>query len=148
MRFSILLRIGIIRSTYAHVPVAKVVGAATWSPHSPPWGAPRSRGLQRSLVWVEQVRRRLLGGRFANICAWRFGHRSTAQDVPRAADYNVPWIQSLELRTPAEASIASPPVFLAFLGHPWYTTGRGGTTVTPEMQRMHSQHGKSLVNTR
>ena len=42
--FSILLRIGIIRSTYAHVPVAKVVGAATWPPQSPPWGTPRSRG--------------------------------------------------------------------------------------------------------
>ena len=42
--FSILLRIGNIRSTYAHVTIAKVVGAATTLPQSPPWGTPRSRG--------------------------------------------------------------------------------------------------------
>lgn len=53
MRFSIPLRIGIIRSTCAHVAVAKVFGAATWSPHTPhrpPWGGP-------ALAWACEISR-------------------------------------------------------------------------------------------
>lgn len=48
--FSILMRTSSIRSTCAHVTVAKVAGAATWPPHGPPWGVPARVGKQRSLV--------------------------------------------------------------------------------------------------
>lgn len=135
--FSILLRIGIIRSTYAHVPIAKVVGAATRSPHSPPMG-------HTPLAWaVKDLWSRLNEfdeGYLAHVLPTCYvlgdssSRQASSQPVVEAMEDDLPWLFDVE--PPRPSDILSPMHSVESVG----TTGRGGTVAVAELQRMYNQH--------
>ena len=104
LRFSILLRTSIIRSTCAHVTVAKVVGAATWPPHGPPWGAPRSRGQAEisrlGLKDFDQGDERCLAGVPPTYTLGGLGKRRNDGSTPHATGRDLPRINLAPPGTP------------------------------------------------